>query len=170
MLEGTTQQLAGRHGGVAAEDDRRDEQLAQARVGVHRRLEQADHDGGTLRVPDQHDGPPVVEIVEVILETLESAAERDLRPSLVAGRVQPLQRHLAVHRRPHVAVTGELGRLGSPVVCLARLHGEVGVLGLLAARGRVHIDTVDLLHPVHPQPRSPRDGRRSSRGVDRADS
>ena len=77
MLEAATDVAARAHLDVAAQDDGRDQQLAQARVLIDLSPQQADEHGRALGVADEDDGPAVVEVGQVVLPGRQHAGVGD---------------------------------------------------------------------------------------------
>ncbi len=136
-----------RHRHVAAEQDSRDEQLADLLLRIDYLVDQLSQHEAALRVPDQDHAAAVVVLAEVGLPGGEDVVVGDLcgvgRDRAAAE--QRLERDLPVHRREHAAVEAVAGGLIEGDRTLLGIDREIGVDALVVADRRVDVEAVELL-------------------------
>ncbi len=145
FLNDASHLLAFGHDHLTAEDHRADELLAQRRVGVDLFFDQLLEHGRALGVADELEAAALVVLRQVFVECGGDADVRLGRPfgSDPAGRVDGGDRQLRIDGRVHAAHLREARRLAFGDRELFGADFFVGVLGELAAHGRVHVEAVD---------------------------
>ena len=100
---------------------------------------------------DEDNGPAVVVVGQVVLETRLQALVSRVQDGQIVGRdalgeelLQGEQGELAVHGRPYTAHSGKRGSLGNGGGNLGFLDSEIGVEGGFMAHGRVRVKAVEL--------------------------
>ncbi len=145
LLEGAALVAALLDGHVAADQQRRDELLANGGEGIDLLPDELGQHARPLRVADQDHAAAVVVAPHVLAPGGADVAVGELRRlGRDRGLADPRQRQLPVHRREHPAALREARRLEPGDRRLLRVYGEVGVGGRLVGDGRIDVEAVDL--------------------------
>ena len=134
------------NGDVAAQQQRRDQALADALAVVDAVVDQLAQQVGALRVADQDHAAAVVVPAQVVLPGADHVAVGELR--LLGGRrasgEDRRQGQLAVHRREHPAPKRVAGRLVERDRALLGIDREIRVRGRVVGDRRVDVEAVGL--------------------------
>src|SRR3954464_7267215 len=123
---------------VAAEEQCRHQPLAESWVVVDALADQLPKDEASLRMADQDEWAPMIELREVLLPRGKRAGVRDLA-DLRRGRApeEGLEGDLPVHGCEHPALLRVAGRLVERDRAFLRVDREIAVVGLVVADGRI---------------------------------